>query len=142
MNNSDWLGNPTQDEPEDVIIWSERRVCVDGQKPDNLYDYDLVRIVFSDGVYSDDVPVHKVDWSECPEYQVLHQGAWNTNHGAEPDHLDENTLIRVMLATQNNSDNIGTIREYWWGLSSPSSITYYRVVSEERASDLCAGGEE
>lgn len=137
MNNADWLDEkPTSAFPEDEIIWSELRTCTTGELPNELHKYDLVRIKIGDG-YSDDIPAHKVEWSKNPTYQVLHQGVWNSNEGEQPNFVDSETYIQVILdAERERRDNAGQIHEYWWGISCPHSIVYWRVISRQNFLDI------
>ena len=137
MNNADWLDEELSSAfPEDGVVWSEIRTCTTGELPDDLYTYDLVRVKHDRG-YSDDIPAHKVDWSQCPEYQVLHQGVWNSNDGKAPDFFSEGTYIQVILdAERERRDNAGQIREYWWEISCPHSIVYWRVISRQNFLDI------
>lgn len=136
MNNTDWLDEPSQDTPEDEVVWSEVRTCTTGELPDELHKYDLVRMKHDRG-YSYDIPAHEVDWSKNPTYQVLHQGEWNSNDGKAPDFFNEETYIQVILdAERERRDNAGQICEYWWGISCPHSIVYWRVISRQNFLDI------
>lgn len=136
MNNADWLNEPSQNTPEDEVVWSEVRTCTTGELPDDLYIYDLVRIKHDRG-YSDDIPAHKVEWSKNPTYQVLHQGVWNSNEGKSPDFFNEETYIQVILDMERECrNNAGQIYEYWWGVDHPHSIVYWRVISKQNFLDI------
>lgn len=136
MNNADWLDEPSQNTPKDEVVWSEVRTCTTGELPDELHKYDLIRIKHDRG-YSDDIPAHKVDWSKNPTYQVLHQGVWNSNDGKAPDFFNKETYIQVILDFERERrNNAGQIYEYWWGISCPHSIVYWRVISRQNFLDL------
>lgn len=137
MNNSDWLDEKQAlRPPEDEVVWSEVRTCTTGELPDELDKYDLVRIK-TDKDYSFDILANEVDWSKNPTYQVLHQGVWNPNSGESPDLFNEETYVQVILDCEpKRRDNVGHIREYWWGLGSPHSILYWRVISKQNFLDI------
>ena len=136
MNNSDWLDEElSSTSVEDEVIWSELRTCTTGELPNDLYEYDLVRVKHDRG-YSDDIPAHKIKWGENPTYQVLHQGRWNPNDGEQPDFVDPETYIQVILNNGSRQDNVGQIDYYWWGLGSASSIAYWRVLSRQNFLDM------
>lgn len=136
MNNADWLDEElSSTSVEDEVIWSELRTCTTGELPNDLYEYDLVRVKHDRG-YSDDIPAHKVEWSKNPTYQVLHQGRWNSNDGEQPDLFNSETYIQVILNNGSGQDNVGQIGHYSWDLGSEFSIAYWRVLSRQNFLDM------